>query len=233
MDRATTGRPFLTLAAFLGAGLGFIAALVVLRDLGRIPTLGEVFFLGFFLLTIAIRAPYAIDARMIAVKAQRRDFLDRLSIVLISMTMMILPIITLATPWLDGFDYGLAPPIVFAGVLLGAAGLLVFWRSHVDLGANWSSALEVREEHRLITTGAYRYVRHPMYAAMWLQAAGQALMIENWVGGALVVPAIALLYFLRVPKEERMMAVEFGEAWRAYAARTGRVIPRLGIPKAG
>src|SRR5262249_23932800 len=112
-------------------------------------------------------------------------------------------------------------------------GLLLFWRSHADLGANWSASLEMREEHRLITQGVYGMMRHPMYAAMWLQAIGQALIVENWVAGALVVPAIALLYFVRVPMEERMMSVEFGDEWRAYAARTGRVIPRLGASKAG
>jgi protein-S-isoprenylcysteine O-methyltransferase Ste14 len=220
-------RPILALGALLGAGLAFVGALELLRALGRIPSFGAVAWLFFFLLTIAIRAPYAVGARAIAVKAQRRDLTDRLSIMLMSVTMMILPLIAIATPWLDGFNYALTRPIVLAGVLLGAAGLLLFWRSHADLGANWSPALEVREEHRLITNGVYGHMRHPMYAAMWLQALGQALMIENWLGGALVLPAIALLYFLRVPKEERLMAAEFGDQWRAYAARTGRVIPRL------
>ncbi len=48
------------------------------------------------------------------------------------------------------------------------AALWLFWRSHADLGRNWSQAFELRKGHELITHGVYRVVRHPMYAAIWL-----------------------------------------------------------------
>ena len=51
------------------------------------------------------------------------------------------------------------------------------------LGRNWSITLEIRDSHRLVTDGLYRYVRHPMYTSFWLWAIAQALLIPNWIAG--------------------------------------------------
>jgi protein-S-isoprenylcysteine O-methyltransferase Ste14 len=114
---------------------------------------------------------------------------------------------------------------------LGAAafvgGCLLLWRSHVDLGRNWSPRVEVRADQALITTGAYRHIRHPMYAAHWLWTIGQALLIMNWLGGAAAAVVFLPLYLLRAPREERAMLARFGERYRDYMARTGRLVPRL------
>jgi protein-S-isoprenylcysteine O-methyltransferase Ste14 len=106
-------------------------------------------------------------------------------------------------------------------------GLWLFYRSHADLGTNWSITLEVRERHRLITQGVYRGVRHPMYSALALYAIGQALVIPNWIAGLSNLIAFAVLFALRIGAEERMMAEQFGAEYAAYAARTKRLIPRV------
>src|SRR6266568_943304 len=92
-------------------------------------------------------------------------------------------------------------------------GLWLFYRSHADLGTNWSITLEVREGHRLITQGVYRGVRHPMYSALALYSVGQALVIPNWVAGLSNLVAFAVLIALRVGAEERMMAHQFGNEY--------------------
>ena len=107
------------------------------------------------------------------------------------------------------------------------AGLWLFYRSHADLGTNWSITLEVREQHRLITHGVYRRVRHPMYAALLLYSVGQALVIPNWVAGPSYLVAFAILFAFRVGAEERMMREYFGDTYEAYAARTKRLVPGL------
>ena len=104
-------------------------------------------------------------------------------------------------------------------------GLWLFYRSHADLGTNWSITLEVREEHRLITEGVYRGVRHPMYSALLLYSVGQALVIPNWVAGPSNLLAFAVLLALRIRAEERMMNERFGDEYAAYSARTKRLIP--------
>ena len=104
-------------------------------------------------------------------------------------------------------------------------GLWLFYRSHADLGANWSITLEVREQHRLITQGVYSRIRHPMYSAMVLYSVGQALVIPNWVVGPSNGVAFAILLSLRVHAEEQMMSEAFGDEYAAYAARTKRLVP--------
>ena len=80
-------------------------------------------------------------------------------------------------------------------------GLWLFYRSHADLGTNWSITLEIREQHRLITQGVYRRIRHPMYSALALYSIGQALVIPNWVAGPSNLIAFAILLALRVHAE--------------------------------
>ena len=103
--------------------------------------------------------------------------------------------------------------------------LWLFFRSHADLGTNWSVTLELRQEHRLITQGVYRAIRHPMYSALTLYAVGQALVIPNWVAGFSNVIALLVLIALRVGAEEKMMAEQFGDEYAAYSARTKRFVP--------
>ena len=114
------------------------------------------------------------------------------------------------------------------GIIILAMAVWLFWRSHADLGRNWSPSLELRERHELVTEGVYRSVRHPMYASMWLWGVAQALLLQNWIAGWVSLVMFMPLYLLRVPREERMMLDEFGEEYRAYMNHTGRVIPRLG-----
>ena len=79
----------------------------------------------------------------------------------------------------------------------------------------------------LVTTGPYRWVRHPMYAAIWLWSLAQGLMLANWLAGWAAVATLAPLYWIRTPREERMMIAQFGDAYRDYMTRTGRLVPRF------
>jgi protein-S-isoprenylcysteine O-methyltransferase Ste14 len=111
-------------------------------------------------------------------------------------------------------------------IVFGAANWLL-WRSHADLAQNWSPTLEVRQDHTLVTDGVFHYIRHPMYAAHWLWAIAQALLLHNWIAGLASLAAIAPLYFRRVPQEEALMLDQFGEEYRDYMDRTGRIVPRI------
>jgi protein-S-isoprenylcysteine O-methyltransferase Ste14 len=66
-----------------------------------------------------------------------------------------------------------------------------------------------------------------MYASMWLWGVAQALLLQNWIASWAGLVMFLPLYLLRVPREERMMLEEFGEEYRAYMNRTGRVVPPL------
>ena len=78
-----------------------------------------------------------------------------------------------------------------------------------------------------MTEGIYRRVRHPMYSAFWLWAIAQALLLPNWFAGFAGLAGFSVLYFGRVAREERMMLEAFGDRYRTYMARTGRVFPSI------
>ena len=145
--------------------------------------------------------------------------------------MQVIPLIYVFTHWLDFADYRLPAWASLVSGLLGtatfAAALWLLWKSHVDLGRNFSPELKISEDHSLVTGGVYRHIRHPMYAAHGLWGIAQALLLQNWIAGLAFLAAFLPLYIVRVPREEQMMLKHFGEEYRSYTDRTGRVIPRL------
>lgn len=161
-------------------------------------------------------------------KAVRRfDRTEKLLLAAMFPPVLLLPLLYFFTPVLSFADYWLPEFVRWAGAAVMAASLWLFWRSHVDLGQNWSVSLELRENHQLVSHGVYRWVRHPMYASIWLWGIAQGLMLANWFAGWSVMPAFAAMYFIRTPREERLMCEEFGDEYRAYARRTGSLFPRL------
>ena len=81
-------------------------------------------------------------------------------------------------------------------------------------------------EHELITHGVYRFMRHPMYASIFLFGLAQGLMLSNWLAGWAAVVTFTPMYFIRTPREERMMVEHFGESYRRYMTEAGRLWPR-------
>ena len=154
-----------------------------------------------------------------------RDGLELLVLLLAFLGMLAIPLVHLTTELLRFANYAQPPWVGGAGVIVFAGGLLLLWRTHVDLGRNWSESLELMESHRLVTNGVYRYIRHPMYGAIWLWALGQALMLHNFIAGSSALLLFAPLYFVRVPREEKMMLEHFGKEYAAYMAQTRRVLP--------
>jgi len=188
---------------------------------------GPLVWLGGFVASMAIRTPYALKNRANVVIDARTGATDVMLLVGMFLTMMLLPLLQLATGVFAFANYALPSWVIAVGVLLQVLYLWLFWRSHADLGRNWSAGLEVRQSHDLVTSGIYAHMRHPMYAAIWIAVLAQPLLIQNWIAGALVIPAFAAMWFIRVPNEEAMMRTTFGVAYDDYCARTRRLIPAL------
>jgi len=186
----------------------------------------KVVFLVGFILGSVIRARYTRPCRRNKISAKQGTLVDALLVALASVGLAILPLIYLLTGWLDFADYNLPTWTGWVGAGVFAAAVWLLWRSHVDLGLNWSAKLEIREGHSLVTRGVYGRIRHPMYAAHWLWAIAQASLLHNWIAGPALLVSFLPLYFLRVPHEEQMMLDQFGEEYRQYVNGTGRIIPR-------
>ncbi len=175
----------------------------------------------------AIRYPFQRRSRKIAVSRSLIDWREWAILALLTFGLFVMPALYAATGFPQGLERAFSPALAWLGVAVLAFSLWLFWRSHADLGANWSASLKVRESHQLVTEGVYRYVRHPMYSSFFLLGLAQLLLLPNWLAGAAGLIAFVALYFFRVAREERMMAERFGEAYQAYCSRTARIIPWL------
>ena len=108
------------------------------------------------------------------------------------------------------------------------SGVIMLDRVHAALGDNFSPVLELKAEHRLVRSGLYSRIRHPMYTSGFLYLLGAGGLSANIL--VLVAPTLsfALLVALRLPDEERMMAKRFGADWESHKLSTGLFLPGKG-----
>ena len=136
-----------------------------------------------------------------------------------------LMIYAINSPLLEVLRVPLPDWVRWIGIVIGFASLAFYAWSRATLGKEWSSPLQVREHHHLVTTGPYRWVRHPIYLSLIVFMTGITLIAANWFLIAFLVVSVVDLG-LRIPKEEQMMIDEFGDEYVAYMQRTGRLLPR-------
>lgn len=122
-------------------------------------------------------------------------------------------------------NYPWFPPFVVIGTLVFLCGIWMIYRAHKDLGRSFSYTLQIRDQHRLIETGIYRHIRHPMYAAFLVWTIAQAMLLPNWMVGICAPLVLGILLAIRVPREEQMMLRTFGASYKDYMQRTARFIP--------
>ena len=190
------------------------------------PWIAKAVVLAGTVVMVAIRAPHGQRSRSVKVASSHKTARET-GLLVLAWVGFLVPLMWIASPAFSFAEYPLRTGPFVAGVMCLVIGLWLFYRSHADLGTNWSITLEVREQHRLVTQGSYRWIRHPMYSALVLYAVGQALAIPNWVAGPSDLIAFAVLVALRLPAEEKMMVQQFGDEYAAYATRTKRLVPRV------
>jgi len=134
--------------------------------------------------------------------------------------------IAYALLWQGHFWSAVLPPWRFALSLLflGAAGFLS-WTGTRALGPQWRFDAGLSREHQLVTTGAYRFIRHPIYCSMLCLLLGVGLMVTPWP-----LFLIATVVFIggteiRVQIEEKLLALHFGERFREYQQSVPAYVP--------
>lgn len=110
---------------------------------------------------------------------------------------------------------------------LGVVAALGMVWVHKTLSKNFSGKLEIRDDHTLVTTGPYRWVRHPMYTAVIMLFVAVFLLTANWFIGLVGVAMNVAVIGTRTPKEEAMLVEAFGEKYTEYMQRTPRYFPRV------
>ena len=115
--------------------------------------------------------------------------------------------------WLQWFGIIIAiPPILY----------LIWVHRHLD--TQWSIALELNEDHKLITSGPYKQIRHPMYLGIFIYTLGLMLISLDLLVMIFFGFSIWVNY-RRIPEEEQMMIDEFGDEYLEYMKHSGRLLP--------
>ena len=129
--------------------------------------------------------------------------------------------------WLAWAKIPLPEVLRWVGVGLGFLLMpIAYWATRA-IGNNVTTTVVTRNNHELVTSGPYRYVRHPLYSIGFslFMAFGLISSISFFLVGAVL--AIVLIS-IRLPKEEAGLIERFGDEYMDYMNRTGRLFPKLG-----
>ena len=145
-------------------------------------------------------------------------------VVLFAIAIFILTIGPLPIAWLYRPLYPYHLIYYWGGALVAVAGLLFAVWARAHLGGNWSRSVTLKEDHELITSGPYRWVRHPIYTGILTGFVGTMIALGQ-VRGVVAFLLVAIALCLKWRLEEKWMREEFGESYVDYSRRVPAVIP--------
>ena len=137
------------------------------------------------------------------------------------------PLVYLINPtWMAWSKIGLPEWIRWLGVFIGILCTFGIYWLFSSIGSGITPTSATRKEHKLVTSGPYRWVRHPLYTVGSSMFVAFGMMADNWF-----IALLGILAFLgmaiRTPKEEANLIEKFGDEYREYMKRTGRFFPKL------
>ncbi len=115
----------------------------------------------------------------------------------------------------------------WAGVGIALTGFALLQWAQVTLANNWSDQPRLMKEQVLVTNGPYQYMRHPIYTAFILILGSTLLISSNWLIGLCWLGMTMLEVTSRIAFEEDLMMEFFGEQYREYMRKTGRLLPKI------
>jgi len=191
----------------------------------------KIIFVVVWSIYILIRAPF--DK---AYRNQRKiKILDvkieKYLLLVLIMGLVLFPLIWLLTPFLNDFKIEFPDWLRIVGIVISIISLFYFRWIHKTLGESWSPTLEIIKGHQLIQIGVYKRIRHPMYSQMLIWAIAQCLIISNYIAGFSGLIVWVVFYFIRVPKEEKMMTEYYGDEYLEYIKQTRQILPIKRINK--
>jgi protein-S-isoprenylcysteine O-methyltransferase Ste14 len=116
-----------------------------------------------------------------------------------------------------------SPVLGAIGAVLFACGMVLAVWARVHLGRNWGMPMTEKAEPELVTSGPYRFVRHPIYSGLLLGLLGTVL-VTNLIG-LVIVALVGTYFYYSASVEERNLAATFPTAYPAYQTRTRMLIP--------
>jgi protein-S-isoprenylcysteine O-methyltransferase len=121
------------------------------------------------------------------------------------------------------------PPVTIlaAGLMLLIGGQVLRWASIVTLGSYFTVDVALQDGQSVITTGPYRWIRHPSYTGLLIAFLGLGIVLGNWLSVIVLIVPILLALSYRIRIEERVLRLALGEAYATYCQRTARLVPWL------
>src|SRR5687767_15353493 len=137
------------------------------------------------------------------------------------------PLVYLLNPaWMAWSKIGLPEWVRWLGVGLGILCIFGIYWLFSSIGSGITPTSATRKEHQLVTSGPYRWVRHPLYAVGSSMFIAFGMMADNWFIALLGILAFIAMA-MRTPKEEASLIEKFGDEYREYMKITGRYLPKL------
>jgi len=140
-------------------------------------------------------------------------------------------------PWHWGFgaipvDFGwgesaLGTSWEVAACVLFAAGLSLRWIAILSLKRAFTVKVTILKDHQLKSDGVYTWVRHPSYTGMYIYALGLGLALHSVLSIGILLWGVWFTTQKRIPVEEAVLEGHFGEAYRAYKAKTWKLFPLI------
>jgi protein-S-isoprenylcysteine O-methyltransferase Ste14 len=185
-----------------------------------------------FLSFLAVFAPFAVYHRLRSVTREKLDRWQEGGFILFGLRLGGLPLFIggiawmIDPHWMAWSSIALPAWVRWAGIaVVGYSGLLLV-STFRHLGKNLTDTVVTRKDHTLVTSGPYRYVRHPFYVSFALGNLGGSLAMANWfVFLAGLIPLGFLVARTRI--EEVKLVERFGVAYQEYMQRVGRFVPRF------
>ena len=129
--------------------------------------------------------------------------------------------------WLLFANLGFPTWLRWFGVVIALLGFALLQWAQVTLGKSWSDTPRMMKEQTLITSGPYRTIRHPIYTAFVLILGSTLFISSNWLIGLCWIGMTTLEVISRIEFEESLMIEFFGDQYREYMKKTGRLLPKV------
>lgn len=136
-------------------------------------------------------------------------------------SMVSFPLIDATLPWLDFADLHYYNEVAWLGLIKGILGLWLLHRAVRDYSATGEP------QKKIVAKGIYRFIRYPFYSALLALVLAQLLLTQNWLAGVAGLITFALVYCLRVPRQEEDGLEKYGHHYLEYMSQTGDIWPRI------
>lgn len=132
----------------------------------------------------------------------------------------------IASGFLDRRAFNLDHGVRLSGIVLIWLGIALALWARWHLGEYWSGRITLKEDHKLIRTGPYARLRHPIYSGLDLAALGSAVVIDRW-RCVLGLCVIMIGFWIKAKREEALLGKQFGEEFEQHLRYTGFLLPKL------